>query len=101
MLKYLKNLTFLFKKSSFKSFQRPFFYSFSIENNNKNIQLPPPPEAQEQAKKALEESLHQEEQKFSLENKTFSARIGETTLTYTRFYLTFFLKKLLFSNKSR
>ena len=75
----------LFFKTSFK----PYKSCFSSVSSNKSavpssaIASLVEPDIKEQSKRALEEGLKQETEKFSLDNKTFTAKIGENTLTYT------------------
>ncbi len=61
--------------------------SNNITDNSKSIASLEEPDIKEQAKRALEEGLKQETEKFSLENKTFTAKIGENTLTYTCIFI--------------
>lgn len=74
-----------FKPSKALSFQTCYFCSENNDKNNKNAaSVLENPEIKQQAAQALQESMKVEEQKFKLDNKTFSANIGEHTLTYTR-----------------
>lgn len=90
MNKSLKIFFNIFKKPSFFKprkaliYQTSFYCSESNDKNNKNAAaILENPEIKQQAAQALQESMKTEEQKFKLDNKTFSANIGEHTLTYT------------------
>ena len=79
----------IFKKT-YQSFPK-FTFSTSPENNPNNNNEKPVlglqnQEVKLQAKKALEETQNQPEEKFTLDDKTFTAKIGSSTLTYTRYF---------------
>lgn len=57
--------------------KNPLLLNQAFNNENKNEEL------KAQAVKALQETTQEEEQHFSLEDKTFTAKIGQHTLTYT------------------
>lgn len=89
MFKYSQFFLKICKQSFFKQQNKRLLFSsaylFSKDDKNdpkENIALQSP-DIKDKAAEALRNSMNNEEKKFTLDNKTFTANIGEHTLTYT------------------